>query len=122
MISPSFASVTCCVSFIFFGAFVQRLLAFGGQQRRSLAGKACALGGELQAGREAWNIPAAQIGHRPAEMTKHHAGAGADDDRHARDRSEGGEQAAPDAPSQPQKAKKPNQFANLESRHAVPVR
>ena len=79
------------------GALVQHLLAARGQQRRSLAGKARALRGELQAGREAGDVPSAQVDHRAAEMSEHHAGAGADDDRHAGDDREGGEQAAPDA-------------------------
>ena len=38
------------------GAFVQRVLAFGGQQRRSLAGEARALGGKLQAGGQARDV------------------------------------------------------------------
>ncbi len=87
------------------GALFQRLFVLRGQQRRSLAGKAGALGGELQAGREAGNIPSTQFDHRPAEMPQHHAGAGADDDGHAGDHGEGGEQAAPDAPLRAQKAK-----------------
>ena len=86
------------------GAFVQRVLAFGGEQRRSLTGKARALGGKLQAGGKARDIQSAQVHHGPAEMTQHHAGAGADDDGHARDRGEGGEQAAPDTPAQARKA------------------
>ena len=95
----------------FLGAFVQHLLALGCQQRRSLTGKARALGGQLQAGRETRNVPSAQIDHGPAEMSEHHAGAGADDDRHAGDHGKGGKQAAPDAPSRAQKAKAP-EFAN----------
>ena len=89
----------------FLGALVQRLLAPRSQQVRPLTGEARALGGKLQAGGEPRNVPPAQIDHGPAEMTEHHAGAGADDDRHAGDRGEGGKQAAFDAPMGTQKAK-----------------
>ena len=103
------------------GAFVQHVLAFGGEQRRSLAGKARALGGKLQAGRQARDVPTAQVDHAPAEMTEHQGCAGADDEGHARDDREGGEQAAPDAPPRPQKAKEPTELADRKSpRHAVP--
>ena len=89
------------------GAILQDLLALRGQQRRSLAGEARALLGELQAGREAGDVPSAQLDHRPAEMSEHHAGADADDDGHARDHGEGGEQAAPHAPSRTQETQEP---------------
>jgi hypothetical protein len=79
------------------GAFVQRLLAAGGQQARSLAGNSRALRRQLQAGREAGNIPSAEFGDRSAEMSQHQAGPSADDDRHAGDDGEGRKQAAPDA-------------------------
>ncbi len=46
-----------------------------------------------------------EIDHGLAEMPEHHAGAGADDDRHAGDRGEGGKQAAFDAPMGTQKAR-----------------
>ncbi len=105
------------------GAFVQRLIAFGGEQRRSLAGKACALGGKLQAGREPRDVPSAQIDHAAAEMSQHHGGAGADDEGHARDHREGGKQAAPDAPARAQKAQDATKLADRVSlRHAVPAR
>ena len=124
MISPSFSSAICLGFLHFLGAFVQRLLAARGQQRRSLTGKARALGGELQAGGEPRNVPAAQIDHHLAELAEHHAGAGADDDRHARDHGEGGKQAAPDAPSRAQKAKDAEALQDLPDqwiaqRHAV---
>ena len=72
MISPSFCSVTCWVSFIFLERSFSASSLSGGQQRRSLAGKARALGGKLQAGRQARNVPPAQIDHGPAEMPEHH--------------------------------------------------
>ena len=57
MISPSFSQRDLLGLLHLFGAFVQHLLAFGGQQRRSLAGKARALGGKLQAGGQPWECP-----------------------------------------------------------------
>jgi len=42
-----------------------------------------------------------------AEMSEHHAGAGADDDGHAGDHGKGGKQAASDAPLRSQKARDP---------------
>ncbi len=123
MISPSFCSVTVLGLAHLLGAFVQRLLAFGGKQRRSLACKARALGGKLQAGRQARDVLTAQIDHAPAEMAEHHGRAGADDERQARDDREGGEQAAPDAPSRPQEADEPAKLADRQSpRHVVPAR
>src|SRR5215216_455837 len=54
-------------------------------------------------------------------MAEHHAGAGADHDRHARDHSEGRKQAAPDAPFRQAKALEPG-FADAESkRHYLPL-
>src|SRR6267142_4738226 len=54
-------------------------------------------------------------------MAEHYAGAGADDDRHARDDSESGKQAAPDAPFRKAKAFEPG-FADAESkRHYLPL-
>jgi len=82
---PSLSTATCWVSFIFSGAFVQRLFGPGSQQPRSLTGKTGALRCKLQAGGETGNVPAAEIGHRHAEMSQHQAGAGADDDGHACD-------------------------------------
>ena len=78
MISPSFSSATCLGFLHRLGAFLQHLLAARGQQRRSLAGKARALGGKLQAGGQPRNVPPAQVHHHLAEMAQHHAGAGAD--------------------------------------------
>jgi hypothetical protein len=61
-------------------------------------------------------------------MSEHHAGADADDDGHARDHGEGGEQAAPHAPSRTQETRqsaKPgdrDKPTDRESqRHAVPA-
>jgi hypothetical protein len=82
----------------FRGALVQALLAAGRQQRRPLAGKACALRRQLQAYGEAGDVPPAQMNHRAAEMPQHHAGADTDEDRHAGNHGESGEHAAPDAP------------------------
>jgi len=96
------------------GAFVQRLFGPGSQQPRSLTGKTGALGCKLQAGRETGNVPAAEIGHRHAEMSQHQAGAGADDDGHACDHGEGGEETAPDAPLRTPEAVA-RQFANSAS-------
>ena len=105
MISPSFSDRDLLGFLHFLGALVQRLLAPRRQQVRPLTGEARALGGKLQAGGEARNVPPAQIDHGPAEMPEHHAGAGADDNRHAGDHGEGGKQAAFDAPTGTQKAK-----------------
>ena len=105
------------------GALVQRLVTFGGQKRRPLAGEGRALRGKLQAGREPGNVPSAQVDHASAEMPQHHGGAGADDDRHAGDHCEGGEQAASDSPSRPEKAEESAKFADHESHsHNVPAR
>ena len=93
------------------GAFGQRLFGPGSQQPRSLAGQTGALGRQLQAGREAGNVPAAQVSHRPAEMSEHDSGAGADHNGHARDHGEGGKQAAPDAQFKARQAKS-TQFAD----------
>ena len=79
------------------GAFVQRLFAARGQQRRPLAGKARALRRKLQAGGEAGDVPSAEVDHGSAETSEHQTGAGADHDRHAGDDGEGDEQTAPDA-------------------------
>jgi hypothetical protein len=87
-----------------FGALVERVLAFGREQRRSLTGKACALRRQLQAGCEARDVPSAEVLHGPAELPEHQAGAGRDNDGHAGDHREGGEQAASDAPAGPQKS------------------
>src|SRR5258706_2567621 len=87
-----------------------------------MTGKACALGGKLQAGRETGNVPCAQIDHPLAEMSQYHAGAGADDETHARDHGEGCEQACPDAPLQPQESRAPTKFTNRQSRrHVAPA-
>ena len=96
------------------GAFVQRLFAARGQQRRSLARKACALRRQLQAGGETRNVPSAQIDHGIAEMSQDDPGAGADHDRHAGDDGEGGKQAAPHAPFRKAEAPEP-EFTNAES-------
>ena len=121
MISPSLSSVTVLGFLHLLGAFVQRVLAFGGEQRRSLAGKARALGGKLQAGGKPRDVPSAQIDHGAAEMPQHHAGAGADHDGHAGDHGEGGKQAAPDAPARAQKPKEPADLPDAEARrHARP--
>ena len=86
------------------GAFIKALFAAGGQQRRSLAGKAGALGRKLKAGGKTRNVPCAQIDHGVAEMSEHHAGARADQNRHAGDHGEGGKQAAPHPPLRMQQA------------------
>src|SRR6266849_5032571 len=53
-------------------------------------------------------------------MAQHHAGAGADRDRHARDDREGGKQAAPDAPFREAKTLEPR-FSDAEPRrHCLP--
>ena len=57
MISPSFCQRDRLGFLHLLGAFVQRLFAARGQQRRSLAGKARALRRELQAGGEARECP-----------------------------------------------------------------
>jgi hypothetical protein len=47
-------------------------------------------------------------------MSQHHGGAGADDDGHASDHGEGGEETAPDAPLRTPEARA-RQFANSDS-------
>src|SRR5258705_12234267 len=55
-------------------------------------------------------------------MSQYHAGADADDETHTRDHGEGGEQACPDAPLQPQESRAPSRFTDLKSRrHVAPA-
>ena len=86
------------------GALVQSLFAARSHQRRSLTGKARALGRKLQAGGKTGNVPCAEVEHGVAEMPEHHAGAGADQYRHTGDNGEGGKQAAPHPPLRTQQA------------------
>ncbi len=79
------------------GALVQRLFAARRQQRRALARKARALRRQLQARGKTRDIPGAEVDHGAAKAPEHQAGAGGDDDRHARDDGEGGKQTASDA-------------------------
>ncbi len=123
MISPSLSSVTCWVSFIFLDALVQRLLAL-----RRPAAPAPGWRGSRSAPQVAGWRQAAGMS-RPLRSTmvpprwpQHQAGAGADDDGHAGDHGEGGEQAAPDAPTRAAKSrnnhrKLPN--AQIVRRHAL---